>query len=210
MVLAAMTIAAVSQALATRAALACSTGPDFNPVRESDLIVEGRIAGYEATSDVAEYNFLPVEVSVVIERTLKGNASGTIAIVDDSSLAAPRPGLTESPRWEGSSGACGAFDLDPTGKWIVMGLSIAEDGTYSSSRILTFYLGNGPTGEEYQQALSRLASFEEAAGLPVTGSAAPSSRSATAVGVFLSAVAVLAGLSMFAVAADRYRKRRSA
>ncbi len=172
-----LALAAVS--LASSPAYACSAGPDFDPIAASGVIVEGRFLGYEVLPDAplpgstgkgTNDAYIPIRVDMTVERVLKGNvASSTIAIIDRRTLGPPYPGHDEY-EWIGASGACGAFDADPTGFYAIMGLSQNDDGTFGSSRFQVFYLGERPGGAGYDRALQRMASFPGAAALPALGS----------------------------------------
>ena len=176
-------IALVIGAAGARRALACSAGPDFDPVKDSEVIVEGRLLGYEILpdapiaelpkSDGTQDPYVPIRVDMAVTRVFKGDvAGGVIAIVDPVSLGAPLSG-SEGRRWIGSGGACGAFDEDPTGKYAIMGLSEQDDGTYRPNRLRWLFYGDGPSGEAYQRALTRLSVLPPSAGFgPGSGSGA--------------------------------------
>jgi hypothetical protein len=106
-----------------------------------------------------------------VELTLKGPASPTVEALDVASLINDRQGPI-SGKWGGSGGSCGAFDVDPTGKYVFLALVRAEDGTLRTSLPLTFFVG-----ERYQFAGSlheRLRDHMSSFGLiipPSTGSA---------------------------------------
>lgn len=180
-----VTLALAANTVAPRPAFACTVGPDFDPVATSDMIVEGRFLGIEVLPDAplpgledepegGKYDFesdayVPVRVDMSVERVYKGEvATDVIAIVDPRTLGPVLPG-SEEYWWIGASGACGAFDFDPTGWYAIMGLTERNDGTYETSRPIVFFMGDGPSGGEYEQALERMASFPGAAELPALG-----------------------------------------
>ncbi len=147
-------IALVIGAVGARRALACSAGPDFDPIQDSDIIVEGRLVGYEVLSETPpESIYLPVRVDIDIQRVYKGSVTTEVlGIFDYGSLIADSSGYV----WSGAGGSCGAFDSEPTGRYGIMGLIKRKDGTYASNRLLWFFFGDGPNGEAYQRALTRL------------------------------------------------------
>ncbi|MEX1253974.1 MAG: hypothetical protein WEE64_06510 [Dehalococcoidia bacterium] len=168
---AAMLVGITAFAVSPRRAFACSAGPEYDPVATSDVIVEGRFLGYDVLPDTppGNNNYLTVRVKMDVAHVLKGSVAGdVIALVDPFSLSLPLSGHTKY-EWIGSSGACGAFNEDPTGQYAVMGLSRNDDGTYRPSLLDSFYIGEGPQDPEYQRALQRLRSFPGAASLPSLG-----------------------------------------
>ena len=208
-VLLSLVILALATQIGTpRHAYACSTGPDFNPVAKSDVIVEGRFLGYEVLPDTEMTRgspYVPVKVEMAVQRVFKGEVVGTtISLVDPVSLSAH-----DEDAWIGASGACGAFDADPTGRYAIMGLSRNEDGTYRPHRMFWFFLGDGPDGDVYVRALERIASFADAAELPPLGSGSGPSGGGREVGSFVAAGAAILGVALLGTsAAVRVRGRR--
>ncbi len=154
-----------------QSAYACSAGSGFNPVASSDVVVAGIVRSWEVVdAPGGPTMFQPVIVTIETERVLKGSVPGVLEARDMSSLIRAGQGAaTES--WAGGSGACGAFDFDPTGKYVVLGLSKAEDGTLHTHRLHTFFVGDRAelTASRYQSILDHLTGF----GLivpPATGS----------------------------------------
>jgi hypothetical protein len=134
-------------------AYACSVGPDFDPVAEADSIVGGRITAWERLPTEAGTPFTPIRVSLAVDQQFKGAIGNTIQFTDRASLLSSASAET----WAGSSGACGAFDSDPTGQYMVLGLETTPQGDYVASLMLVFFLGPEPAGERYDQALDWLA-----------------------------------------------------
>lgn len=137
----AVTMAAYGAA-PVRSVYACSAGPDWNPVEESEIIVSGVILGWEK-ADVAGFpedaHVRPIRVELAVEESLKGEAPERLSFIDGGSLAnLPE---SEGQMWWGSSGACGSFDADPTGMYVFMGLSHDDEGRWRSGRLTTFYVG---------------------------------------------------------------------
>lgn len=148
-------------------AYACSPpGPEFDAVALSDSIVEGRILGHEALTEQAQTGFVPVRLDMDVTRVYKGDLSpGQLAIVDPATLMVFPSGEV----WAGSSGACGAFDHDPTGKYAILGLKLQDDGTLRPSRLFMFFYGDDPAGEEYDGAVAFLEDRLLSPTLPDTG-----------------------------------------
>ena len=170
-------------------ALACSVSPDFDAVRDSDAIVEGRFLSIEILGDDTDGVGVPVRLTMDVHRVFKGNVeAGTFAMEDRNSL---HPSQSEYV-WSGSGGSCGAFDADPTGSYAILGLSQRDDGTYSPSGPLRFFLGDGPSGTAYEEAVSRLISKLGPGGLPSNGSG--SSGSGPSMSYVAAAIAGLAAL----------------
>jgi hypothetical protein len=92
------------------------------------------------------------------------------------------------PRWAGAGGACGAFDDDPTGKYIVIGFSAGSLHPWQASRPNVIYLGPEPAGEQYERALVRLAALGSP--LPPSVGDSPPAQQATSSSdwFFLSAI----------------------
>jgi hypothetical protein len=208
-----------------RPALACSAGPDFDPIAESDAVVGGRIQGYELLPDTAplmpedpktgrpmdptQDAYAPVRVDMIVDRVFKGQPAPAIVIVDTRSIMPrhDRQGNTTGEfEWAGAGGACGAFDFDPTGLYTIMGLSANPDGTYTPNRLQTFYFGNEPLGPEYERALERMASFPGAASLPALGSGPPNGSHPAAALWFLGLAAAGVMLSLGGIALFRRGK----
>ncbi len=193
-------------------AAACSVGPDFNPVTESDVIVGGRITGWELIENferldpktrqvpVDDPNYYgpydPIRAFMIVDRVYKGDVPGQIDLVAGNTLWASGGAYS----WVGASGACGAFDTDPTGQYWIMGLRIDEFGRYRPSRPLTFYVGAEPTGDSYEQALAMMSAFG-AVVLPV-GGGPPSTPSAPAFPTLPGAVALMLVLLAFLLGAS--------
>jgi hypothetical protein len=151
-------------------AYACSAGPDFNAIAQSDIIVEGRLTDWQALEPSGGAGaFIPVQVSMNVERAFKGDISGQLQFVDRSSLIDTPSGTNA---WAGGSGACGVFDADPTGMYAILGLTLGEDGVYQSNRLLVFFLGSEPSGTGYEQAVARLSGVSPAP--PVDATTQPS------------------------------------
>ena len=144
-----------------RSAFACSVGEDFNPYRDSDVIVGGRITDWEIIPEAIRWevrkddpksyiepndnpnyygSYEPVRFFMDVDTVLKGSASGRIEMVAGNTLSLyPLDDGALEYVWVGSSGACGAFDFDPTGKYAILGLNMDRFGRYHPSLPLTFF-----------------------------------------------------------------------
>lgn len=142
----------MTQLLLVAPAYACSAGPDFDPVAESDVIVGGRITAWERLPTQAGSPFTPILLTMTVDQPIKGDVGSTVQCIDPTSLSASGNGAT----WVGSSGACGVFDSEPSGQYLVLGLTNVPDGSYRSNLILMFFRGPEPAGDAYTQAMERL------------------------------------------------------
>ena len=95
--------------------------------------------------------------------------------------------------WAGSSGACGAFDEDPSGSYAVVGLVTAPDGTLQTMRLRVFYLSRQPYDPAGVSLLSRRIGF------PIAGSGVDERSAGNVSEALLLAGATLwtAGVAMF-------------
>ncbi len=180
---------------------ACSAGPDFDPVLESDVIVEGRFLSWELAPKANRTSiFLAVRVEMAVERVWKGVvANDVISLVDRNTLE--RLPNEMDVRWIGSSGSCGAFNFDPTGRYGIMGLTRLEDGTYMPSLLKVFFIADGPHGEgdqprpdAYQEVIDNLQAHPGLTSLPTLGTGPTPTRTTQH---FIAAVAAL-GVALLA------------
>lgn len=140
------------QLLLAASTYACSAGLDFNPVAEAEVIVGGRVTAWQRLPADPGAPFTPVQITLAVDQRINGESDTTIQFVDRTSLSLS--GSEES--WAGSSGACGVFDSEPVGQYIVLGLDTGLDGSYLSNLMLVFFQGPEPAGDGYTQAMSRL------------------------------------------------------
>jgi hypothetical protein len=136
--------------LTTPPAMACSVGVDFDRIAESDIIVEGRLTGWsklpKPSPGIGLENYVPVLVQIDVAMMHKGDSTGEF--VDTASLL-----VTDSGEdWAGHA-TCGAFVDDPTGLYVIFGLRLHDDGSYHSSTILSFFEGESPSGQAYEDAV---------------------------------------------------------
>src|SRR5688572_30501606 len=115
-VLAALIVSALTVVPGT--AWACS-GPPFD-VNRADVIAEGWVEHVEIGPAPSGFgSFRPVQVTLRVVRSLKGDAPTPLVFTDRSSYF-PDPGGGNSGYWAGSSGACGVLDADPTGQYALI------------------------------------------------------------------------------------------
>ena len=138
----------------TPAAYACTPDPDFDAIASSDVIVSGWVTGWQERVDIpSPFNvgeksrdYKSLGVIIEVDRVFKGSPSPRVQAVDSYMIA--------GNRWVGSS--CAAFGADPTGQYVILGLRRGEDGSLHPSSLRTFYIGDGPSGEGYDDAMRRL------------------------------------------------------
>lgn len=146
-------------------AYACSGDPDPPLVSEADrdstasIIVSGRFSGYRVVVDEPpagarpEYSpdsskasslvRLPVRLDLDVTGVIKGDVeSGLIAIARDTWLTRIAPERDEY-EWFVASGGCGFFSKnDPSGKYVILGLSQQDSGSYQITHL--FFGGDDP------------------------------------------------------------------
>ena len=155
-----------------QAAHACSCA-DCDPVADAPVIVGGWVESW-SENPAAQFvppGFVAITTDLRVAQVFKGQIQSTVAVVDHASLSVAPPG------WFGSSGACGSFDENPKGKYVILGLSTYEPdpSLMASNRIWLFYIGDAPQGEAYERALERLS--------PLGPPAPPAVGNSTATGV---------------------------
>jgi hypothetical protein len=137
-------------------ASACSC-PDCDGIRDSDVIVGGRITRWEL-SDREPYperiDALPLDVHLEIDQVFKGSAPRDLLLFDPSSLSAHQ--VNGERRWMGGSGGCQAFDSDPQGSYVVIGYDRDGPNSLYVSGPRVMFRGPEPTGERYSGLLDLL------------------------------------------------------
>jgi hypothetical protein len=104
--------------LTASSARACS-GPPYD-VNRADVIAEGWVEHVQIGAETAGFgSFHPVQVTLRVVRSLKGDAPTPLVFTDSSSYF-PDPGGGPDGFWAGSSGACGILDADPTGQYALI------------------------------------------------------------------------------------------
>ena len=160
-----------------RPAHACSAGPDYNPVTASDLIVAGRVTGWELTEpdpsserakDGRTMASVSPRVTLVVDRVLKGRAPGELTFRDaPGGIYVAEAASARYPQYSFWVGGCASFLQDPTGSYVVLGLS-GGDGVYAAHRTTTFFVDDGPGGPVFERVIARLTAADPSV-LPATG-----------------------------------------
>ncbi len=146
-----------SLALVSRSALACSGGGDFDAVRDSEVSVAGRVTSWERTTVDTGENFnplVPIFLRFDVQEVWKGGGPAPTEFVDLTSLAILSLDGTRTA-WMGGGGACGVFDEEPTGQYLILGLNHDPGGIWRPNRLLVFYRGE-PEGQWYSHIRSLL------------------------------------------------------
>jgi hypothetical protein len=148
---------------------ACSCGPACDEiVPGADLIVEGRITGWEAAPEYERVGgYMPIRLHFDVVRVFKGSVPPDFVVADGTSLEL-RGERGSEQAWSGSGGACGSFDEDPTGLYMISALYWDERGYFRMGRLANPFIGAGPEGEPYESIVARLT---QQVGPPVTGTA---------------------------------------
>ena len=198
-------------------AVACSTAPGWNPARESEVIIAGRVTRMELASppsagDPAR-STQPVRLTFAVDRYLKGTGPSALQAIDPSSVTfmnneTPKQmARFEGASYFGASGVCGALHADPRGRYVVFGLSRAADGTLRTNLLLTFGVGSGPTDPVIVEALARAEAALQAVPPVVPPTATPTvpptapRPAATGQGASTGGASVLPAISLGAVLA---------
>ena len=150
----AMTTALLARSAAP-VAYACSGGFDLTA---TDLVVGGTITGWEEIPDALEWRggvdapsdpdfygpYTAIRLQMAVDAVYKGSAGRRLEMVSGNTVIARGQGDTTEYQWVGSSGACGAFDYDPTGLYWVLGLYEDEYGRLFPSLFSVLYSGDSP------------------------------------------------------------------
>ncbi len=164
-------------AAAPRTAYACSgTEPfDFN---RATLIAEGVIERVTFRPDLRPSAtpgarggegspFTPVEVSMRVERTIKGTAAGDRAtFIEPRSVMILPDGRVV---YAGASGACGILDADPAGKYALIVFTTDREGRLSVHRLQGAAFGDGPDDPRIGRFRDYILARLTLPGLPNTG-----------------------------------------
>ncbi len=187
--------------LAHTSAYACTPpGPGFDAFGLSSLVIEGRITGWGVPPESPNEGLLPIVLQMDVERVWKGLGGRSVTVVDHDSLVWSRGEATWGP-----GGLCSAFYEDPTGSYVILGLTQRDDGTYQPGLWTTFFRGDGPEGERYESAVAYLAGRQAGITLPSTG-AGPARSTPTH---HLGAVIAIVGATLLAASfAIRFGARR--
>ena len=88
---------------------------------------------------------------MTVDRVYKGTVPTRIQMVAGNTILV---GATN--QWVGASGACGAFDADPTGQYGILGLYLDNFGRYRPHRLRMLYIGEEPPAEYTTSRLNLL------------------------------------------------------
>jgi hypothetical protein len=196
------------------AAFACSYDADFDPVRDSEVIVGGRFVGWELIEDAIRWDpkrgmnppddprfygpYDPIRLSMAVDRVYKGTAPANVEMVSGNTY--------NGGQWIGSSGACGAFDSDPTRRYAILGLTTDKYGRYHPSLGRVFFLGDDAPRDFSAGFVSRLANLRPGSPTTEVSSSTPQSADFPTVP---AAVAAVLGPLVFLAASAFLLPRRS-
>jgi len=148
-----------------RPAFACSGGGD-DPVALSEVIVGGWITDWKPANSGPTDQVEPVMIQISVDRVFKGTIRNqtTLQFINYQMLDYSHQAIG----WDGGLvGSCSAFELDPKGKYVIIGVVKNEAGQYQTDLFYRFYLGDKPPTENAFATSSRLA--ELIPFLPVSG-----------------------------------------
>jgi hypothetical protein len=148
----AMLMLSAGTSMVVQVANACSC-QDCDVVRDAPNIVGGWITGWrEYGSNQVPHGLKAITTAIEVTEVFKGASPSAIDVLDPASRS------TSPDGWFGASGACGKFDQDPTGKYIILGIDRFEHdpALMAGSRIWLVYIGDAREGDAYVQALARL------------------------------------------------------
>jgi len=206
-------------------ARACSPGPDFDPVAESELIVGGRITGWKLVENVRRWDpkssqpeptadpnywgpasFDPIRLAMSVDRVYKGTSAAEIELFSANTMSISPEGGVNKYVW-GSGASCGAFDNDPTGGYFILGLVADQFGRLHPSLLLTFYIGPQPPVGPGDTVVARLEGLGLSAwSLPDGGGPPEPVGGGAAERAAAVALAVLGPLAFLAGAAFLWRR----
>ena len=160
------------------------------------MIAEGWVDRVTLRPDLpgASTAYTPVEITLRVERLLKGSAPNPLTFVDPRSAVQLPDGTV---LWGGASGACGILDADPTGQYALIVFRRDTESRLTVNRIDGASFGNGPDALRVRELRQRITA-QLRPGLPNTGRGgarvdAPLSWN---VGIGLVALVVLGGTSI--------------
>lgn len=137
----------------------------------------------------------PIELTLAVEGAFKGDPSAEIVFVDNASYWEHDDGREAT--WEGSAGACGTFDADPTGVRALYSLYRSDDGTLESNRCAGSVIVEDVLPEDEAFVSEAIAEAEARFGPPRLPTPAPDDSDSNQ----LILVAAIAGVALVALAA---------
>ena len=150
----------------TRLAFACSGGNGDDPVAVSEVIVGGWVTDWKSVNSQPTNKVEPVMIHITVDHVFKGTLGTrtTLQFVNYQMLDYTH----QVVGWDGGLvGSCSAFEVDPKGKYVIIGLVKNEAGQYQTDLFYRFYLGDKPPTEDAYAAGSGLAKLIPF--LPVSG-----------------------------------------
>ena len=187
-----------------RSAAACSYPAEYNPVNESEMIIGGRVAGWDLYEgdEFEGFNAIPVVFHIEVDQVIKGSAAPTVDFVDTWSLDK----LSGPNMWNSSVNTCAGFVQDPSGSYLVIGLQPVEGGdTLRWDNY--FYLGPEADGDGYDRAWARI---EELGGPSPEEATPPMARDedSGSPSLLLLVSTAVAGAALLGAAVSFRRRRR--
>jgi hypothetical protein len=169
-------------------ALACSCdNRNMKEVIDSvDAIVIGSVTSWIPTGPADETAFRPIELTLDVERVLKGSPPDPLTISEPRSYSE----FPTGPQWAGSAGACGTFDADPTGVRAVYFLR--GSSTFSAGRCSGTQFGIGVEQIDVDGYVGEVEAALSGKVLPDTGSGPSPNRWPLLAVVSLTAVGIAA------------------
>jgi hypothetical protein len=181
-------------AQSTPSATACTPAPSPDPIAISDIIVAGKIIGWQVAADIEaptpltpdSYQTVPIRLYMEVDRAHKGTTTTELEFVNGNSLEFQDGRFS----WTFATFGCGDFRGDPSGTYMVIGLALAEDGSLRETA--RFYEGEEAAGTEFEEVISHLGpGYFPAAGGPPGGASAPAGTAlalGSAVGIAAAAI----------------------
>jgi hypothetical protein len=151
-------------------ASACVIDPNAprDPTARAEVVVMGRISGWEVSREWIGRlpgpfaDFIPIQLTMNVDRTFKGDAGSQVKFIDLLSLQGPNYSGESAGRGWGYITDCGpaGFQFDPTNYYAILGLSRLPlpDSTLSNDIHIyaRFFVGSDPKGPSYETALRLL------------------------------------------------------
>ncbi len=149
-----------------RLAFACSGGDGDDPIAMSEVIVGGWITDWKSANSGPTNRVEPVMLQISVDRVFKGTirTQTTLQFINYQLLDYSHQAIG----WDGGLvGSCSAFEVDPKGKYAIIGLVKNAAGQYQTDLFYRFYFGDQPPLDGTYAADSGLAKLIPL--LPVAG-----------------------------------------
>ena len=158
-----------------RLAYACSGDEESwrQMVLKAPIIAEGWVDKITLRPDLPNSPYIPVEVSLQVERLVKGSAPPHIVFIDSASVL---PGQGGQPlrrpdgtlQFNGGAGACGILDEDVTGKYALIVFLEGNGQTLRVNRLAAAF-GDGPQADAIIRLRQAVLAVGQPISLPSTG-----------------------------------------